>query len=294
MQISLWQWLLGAAAAALASIATAAAPDPVGRVQLASGEVQITRPGQAARPATRGDLVFEGDTITTGTTGAAHIRMADDGVIAMRRDTSIVIDTFRWQGKEDGTERSVLSLVKGGFRAITGVIGRTNRSQYIINTTAATIGIRGTDHEPFHIPPPQPGEKTVGEPGTYNKVNVGETFIRSGTQTLELGANEVGFASGLAGVAPTKLERIPEFMRATFLPRGKPDLRNVRDSTGRDPRRAEVARALQERGVTAREFRQYLWFRTRTAGEDFDLSGQSGGFRLAPAGAVLSGSLVYR
>jgi hypothetical protein len=294
MRTTILHWFIGTVAAAFAAAATAATPAPAGRVQVASGEVAITTPGQPARTARRGDDVFEGDTIATGRAGAAHLRMADGGIIAMRPDTSIVIDTFRWSGKEDGTEASVLSLLKGGFRTITGLIGRTNRSQYTVKTSAATIGIRGTDHEPFHIPLPQAGETPIGEPGTYNKVNVGETFIQSGTQTLEIATSEIGFASVQPGVAPVKLDRLPEFMRGTLLPRGKADLRNIREFAARDPRRAQLARALEERGISPRGFRRYLWLRTRTAGEDFDLSGQSGGFRFAPAGVVLSGSLVFR
>ncbi|HYC49066.1 MAG TPA: FecR domain-containing protein [Burkholderiales bacterium] len=272
----------------------AAAGTPVGRVQIASGDVQIVAADKRSRPLARGDVVNEGDTIVTGKTGAAHIRMIDEGIIAVRPDTTLLIDTYRYEGREDGSERGVLSLIKGGFRTITGVIGRTNKSQYIVNTRGATIGIRGTDHEPYFIPPPQPGETPVGEPGTYNKVNVGETFIRSDTGTVEVGPNQVGFASLQPNVAPVRLERLPQFMRSSTLPRGKPDMRNVRDFTPRDPRRAELVQQLRERNVSPRDLRRLLAFRIRTAGEDFDLGGQSTEtFRFAPPGVALSGSFIY-
>jgi len=282
--------LLGLSVSAAANAASSPA---VGRFQLSSGDVQIITPDKKSRPGSRGELVNEGDTVVTGKTGAAHIRMSDDGIIAMRADTTIVIDTFRWEGREDGTERSVLSLVKGGFRAITGVIGRTNKSQYIVNTTTATIGIRGTDHEPFFIPAPAAGETPSAEPGTYNKVNIGETFIRTSAGTVELGQNQVGFASVQGNVAPVRLERMPEFMRATAMPRGKPDMRGVREFASRAERRAEAVRGLQERNISPQQFRQALLFRIRTAGEDFDLAGQSGGFRFAPRDTALTGSLLY-
>ena len=54
--------------------------------------------------------------------------------------------------------RSALSLLKGAMRAITGYIGRSNRDGYRIETPTATIGIRGTDHEPAYYPPPERGE----------------------------------------------------------------------------------------------------------------------------------------
>jgi hypothetical protein len=86
---------------------------------------------------------------------------------------------------------------------------------------------------------------------------------------------------------------MPGFMRAAALPRGKPDLRGVREFASRAERRAEFVRGLQERNISPQQFRQALLFRIRTAGEDFDLAGQSGGFRSAPEATALSASLLF-
>jgi hypothetical protein len=56
------------------------------------------------------------------------------------------IDEFRFAGKEDGSERAFFSLVKGGLRKITGIIGRINNKNYQMSTAVATIGIRGTHY----------------------------------------------------------------------------------------------------------------------------------------------------
>ncbi len=40
----------------------------------------------------------------------------------------------------------VLGLVKGGFRAVSGLIGKINREEYRIVTPVVTVGIRGTDY----------------------------------------------------------------------------------------------------------------------------------------------------
>jgi hypothetical protein len=284
------RWLTGAM---LAALAAGAWGQVVGRIQIAGGDVQIIARDKSTRAAVRGGEVNEGDTIVTGKGSAAHIRMIDEGVIAMRADTTIVIDTYRWQGKEDGTERGVLSLLKGGFRTITGVIGRTNKSQYLVNTPTATIGIRGTDHEPFYIAVPAPGETPPGDPGTYNKVNVGETFIRSPDGTIELAANQVGFASARPGVAPARLGRTPGFMRGAPLPRGKPDLRGVREFARRDPQGDDFVRAARARDASPPTLRQLAAFLIRTAGEEFDLGGQSGAFRDAPVGSAVMGGLFF-
>ena len=284
--------LLGAAFLALSAEASAAT---AGLVQFAIGDVQIVAPDNQARPAVKGNAVNEGDTIITGANSAAHLRMADDGVIALKADSRIRIDTFRWQGKEDGTESSIVALAKGGFRAITGVIGRRDKNTYVVRTPTATIGIRGTDHEPLYIPPPEPGETPPGPPGTYNKVNIGDTFILSAAGRVELGANEVGFASLQPNVAPVKLDRVPDFMRTARAPLGKPDRRNIREAAAVDAQQvpdAGAARAGRDEPRHALPQR-FSNLPTKTEG-DFDASAQTGGFRLAPVGLGMVGGLLFR
>src|SRR5215210_1910782 len=96
-----------------ASFATrAATPEPAGQVQFTAGTVDIIGADNISRPAVKGGVINERDTIVTGANGAAHLRMADEGVIALRAASRITIEQFRWQGKADGTERSVVGLFK--------------------------------------------------------------------------------------------------------------------------------------------------------------------------------------
>ena len=44
-----------------------------------------------------------------------------------QRSVHLRIDQFRFNGKTDGSEQGVFGLLKGGFRAITGLIGRVNK-----------------------------------------------------------------------------------------------------------------------------------------------------------------------
>ena len=43
-------------------------------------------------------------------------------------------------------QKLALSLLKGGFRAVSGLIGKINREEYRIVTPIVTVGIRGTDY----------------------------------------------------------------------------------------------------------------------------------------------------
>lgn len=104
-------------------------------------------------------------------------------------------------------------MIEGGFRTITGAIGHLRKANYAVETPTATIGIRGTDHEPFFIPPAAPGHAQIGTPGTYDKVNVGVAFISTPAGTVDIHANQVGFAA--PNVAPVILPKMPEFFKPT-------------------------------------------------------------------------------
>lgn len=280
--------------ASIASISTTHAA-PAARVQFTNGDVQIIGKDNIARAAFKGAELNEGDTVVTGRNSAAQLRMADDGVIAMRPDSRISIDTFHWEGKEDGLERSVLSLVKGGFRAITGVIGRRNKSNYLINTPTATIGIRGTDHEPFYVPPPAPGETPPAPPGTYNKVNVGETFIRTQGGNVVIGANQIGFAPPQPNSVPVRLDKVPDFMRGAPIPQGRPDNRGVRENAvadnGRDTDGKGDARATDPSKLQPPQRPVYPIL---TSGGNLDLGAQIANLQLAPVGAAATGGSVFQ
>lgn len=189
---------------------------PAGRVQFVAGEVALESVGKPARRIAKGDPIEEGDTVVTGATGQAQLLMSDEALVAVRPGTRLRVETYRYAGKADGSERGVLALLRGSFRTVTGAIGRFNHDSYRVNTPTATVGIRGTDHEPLYIPPPAPGETPIGPPGTYDKVNAGETFIENAAGRIQVGPNQAGFAPTTANVAPVRLPQIPGFMRNTM------------------------------------------------------------------------------
>ena len=169
-----------------------------GRVQFVHGNVQLVDAAGAIHAIHKGDAVNEGDTLVSGETASAQILMLDGGFIAIRPDTRLKFDSFKFSGKPDKPENSFFSLLKGGFRAITGLIGRIRHQDYRITTPAATIGIRGTDHETVLVLPDDPLVRAgQARPGVYNKVNVGETSITTNKGTVNVLPNQMGYAGGL-------------------------------------------------------------------------------------------------
>jgi FecR protein len=181
---------------ALPNLAWAAA----GKFQFVTGDVLIKSQNNQESRAAKGSEVNQGDTIVSGKSGFAQLIMEDGGKLAVKADSQIKIETFTYNGKEDGNERALFALVKGGLRAVTGEIGRTNKQNYLIKTPSATIGIRGTDHDAYYIPVPAAGEKALGVPGTYDKVNSGATILSTEKGQVIVPPGRVGFAGGASSV----------------------------------------------------------------------------------------------
>jgi hypothetical protein len=182
-------------------------------IELVEGIVTIVDDKGQSRIPHAGDSVEEGDTITTGGDGELQMLTEDHGLIAVRSNTKLKVEAYRANGNAEDT--SVISLFSGTFRSITGWIGTFNRNNYQIKTPTAVIAVRGTDHEPLHIPEPGPGEQPVAPPGTYDKVNSGSIAIRNSAGEVVVNPNEVGFAPHEAKSAPHISKSVPQFYRAS-------------------------------------------------------------------------------
>jgi len=183
-----------------------------------SGEVTATM-GEtgATRVLRQNDMIFVGERVRASTTGEAVLKTGDAGVIAVRPQAEFFAEQFAAEGR--ATDTFSLRLVKGGLRLVTGWIGRSDRSQYRVNTITATIGIRGTDHEPYEVAEDLAKTMTV-DPGTYDKVNRGGTTLAVGDNKVDIDPGKVGFAKaaprvrtrGLFTIAlPVLLTKVPEF-----------------------------------------------------------------------------------
>lgn len=188
-----------------------------GQFQFVAGDVRILAANGQSRPAQKGQDISEGETVVTGANASAQLKMIDGGILALRPESQLKMDAYVFKGREDGSEKANMSLVKGGLRAISGLIGKTNKQNYAITTPTATIGIRGTDHEPVVVLPPPPGQTSPNPPGTYDKVNVGQVALSNQVGSTLVNRNQVGFA-GAPNLPPSVLLRVPDFYRVTPLP----------------------------------------------------------------------------
>src|SRR6267378_6131984 len=181
-----------------------------GRFLLAAGDVVVAR-GQAEIRAATGTLVQSGDTIRVGPASNAQIRMTDESIVGLRPGTVFGIDAYEYSGQAE--PRSIFSLLKGGFRTVTGAIGRLhNRERYAVRTPTATIGIRGTHYTVVHCDNDCGGaDRGSIANGTYGGVTDGRIEVVNQTGEHEFAANTFFYVAA-ANTAPQNLIAPPTFL----------------------------------------------------------------------------------
>ncbi len=133
---------IAAAILALSAGTNSWAAEPAGRVLAVAGNATIERAGrQIALQA--GAMVENGDTLGVGDKSSLQVRFTDESVVALRANSQFRIENYKYE-KNAVSDRSLMGLLKGGMRTITGLIGKANNKNYAVQTATATIGIRGT------------------------------------------------------------------------------------------------------------------------------------------------------
>ena len=149
-------------------------------VLFADGAISAQSAGKGPRLVGKGSPLSEGDTLTVGERSFAVVEFADQTRTTLRPNTVIGIEQFRHQTSEpDGF---VLRLVKGGIRAVTGLIGKARPEAVRIQTPNATIGIRGTSFDARLCAGDCASErhKTPGQPIVASQPVVGRVLLLEG------------------------------------------------------------------------------------------------------------------
>lgn len=127
----------------------AAEPDSAGKVIMVKGNVSaINRTGEQ-RPLQRRDNLYEGDTLITGINSRTQIRFRDNALLALESSSRIRIDHYHPQNTPAHTTTEakpevLMTLIEGGFRTLSGTLGKLDPSAYRVDTPVGSIGIRGT------------------------------------------------------------------------------------------------------------------------------------------------------
>jgi hypothetical protein len=222
-----------------------------GRAIFVFGDAKVSSADGSLQQLSKNSEVDNGDLIITGSNGVVQLRMIDKAFIAIRPNSEFKIEEYQLGAtKEEDT--GFFSLLKGGFRAITGAIGRRLKSAYRVGTTVATIGIRGTDYTARLCNKDcntNFGAKTgaLVADGLYVGVVDGGIELTNNLGSLDLDELQYGYVRDAAS-APVALLNAPEFL---FFRSSPPN--NENKDEGNETSEAIQSDTVQQRQVVEPE-----------------------------------------
>ena len=115
----------------------------VGTVAESSGNVIAVDKRKISRKLAKGDPVYLGDKVITGEEGSVRLKMIDDAVLDLRCFSIMVIEQYALNST---SRRSILNLLQGSLKKVTGQIGKMTEDVYELKTPVASVGVRGTEY----------------------------------------------------------------------------------------------------------------------------------------------------
>jgi hypothetical protein len=232
--------------AALAPITGFAQTLPAGTVTLLNGQASATGLGAPAHSLAKGDAVYPGDTVETAAGSYTLIRFTDQGSVLLRPNSRFQVEKYQYAAAAapaasaaaprgdalaplqttaaaSGGDSSFFRLLKGGLRAVSGLMAHANYGSYRMSTPVATMGIRGTDFEavmcedaclsdPTVLNSLPPGKTPAG--GVVNGVNEGQITVTSYTgNSVTLGPGQ--YVITLSDGSQYLLNGVPAFMSSS-------------------------------------------------------------------------------
>jgi hypothetical protein len=213
---------------------TATSPDKtqIGQVVIAIGKVKAKGADQSERTLKRGDPFYLLDTIVVEAASRSELKFVDGAIVSLIASTEYRIESYAAQTATRDAS-SVATLIKGGFRAISGAIAKENPSGTSVKSLVATIGLRGTVYEAVLVN----DRLSVG-------CEDGKAVVSNEKGSVEIGpSSNTLYAIAQKGKAPIASKEIPPDLATAF---GAPG-RVTPPSSARTPSYPGVEETEQQR-----------------------------------------------
>jgi hypothetical protein len=156
-------------AALLLAASMAWAGQVAGTVVRLSGPLMAKKADGSVKALSIKSEVEQGDTLVTQKNTYAQIKFIDNGEITLRPETTFKVESFAYDAGKPEEDSAAFSLVKGGLRSVTGLLGKRNKEKFALKTPGATIGIRGTT---FIVQWVEPDDAALAAMQAYNLASV--------------------------------------------------------------------------------------------------------------------------
>jgi hypothetical protein len=146
--------------------------------------------------------VESGDTLVTEKNTYALVRFVDKGEMTLQPNSTLKVEHFAYEDGKPENDSAAFSLVKGGLRSVTGLLGKRNKEKFQLKTPNATIGIRGTTFIAQYVEPSLPGSAPAPggiavPPGLHVTVLDGAIVVTNAGGSLGFQAGQFGYVPGV-------------------------------------------------------------------------------------------------
>jgi hypothetical protein len=183
-------------------VATGVQAAPTALVTHLSGILTVKRADGSTKMLSIKSEVLEGDLLTTAGETYARLKFVDGAEVVLRPSTQLKVAAYAFAESKPEADSVVLNMLKGGMRAVTGLIGRRNRDSVSFKTATATIGIRGTHFGALSCNNDCGGVPTVsGKPpenGLHLDVAAGAIVVSNQGGRQEIGTGQFGYVQSAA------------------------------------------------------------------------------------------------
>lgn len=161
----------------------------VGEVSLVIGKAFLESANQRQARVRIGDLVREGDTVRTESTGHVHLRFIDNAVLSVRPRSELQVLAYRFDEANPQNSLVKLNLIEGTARAVSGEAAKTAKERFRLNTPIAAIGVRGTD---FVVSTTSNSLKAIVNDGAIVVAPFSNQCLQAGTGPCNFNSVELG------------------------------------------------------------------------------------------------------
>lgn len=172
-----------------------------GTVTHLSGTLSVKRADGTSKVLSVKSEVKQGDLLTTERETYARIKFADDSEVVLRPNTQFKIENYAFNQAKPENDNAVFSMLKGGLRAVTGLIGKRDHDKVNFSTPVATIGIRGTNFGALFCQSDCGGVPTVSgqapSNGLYVDVVSGAIVVTNAGGVQQFSPGQFGFVPSL-------------------------------------------------------------------------------------------------
>ena len=174
----------------------------VGLVETISGSVIAVNKNKISRKLFQGNPVYIGDKVITGEDGFVRLQMIDDAILDLRCFSIMVIEDY---ALNTANRRSILNLLQGSLRKVTGKIGKMSQDVYELKTPVASVGVRGTEYALRVFQSKGCGGTIDTDDGLYLEVIKGLVDVHNIAGVAVIAKGEAVYVP-LPEVAPEKVE----------------------------------------------------------------------------------------